>query len=72
MIRGMASSVARKSTHTGSGSTDDASRLADATEVAPFLLARLGDRTFAIDPERELELLDVLHEIGIRGGNPDG
>ena len=49
-------------------SVADASRLGEAPEVAPFLVARLGDRTFAIDPDREMELLDVLHEIGIRGG----
>lgn len=65
-------SIRREVTVLTIDNTDDASRLADAPEVAPFLLARLGDRTFAIDPERETELLDVLHDIGIRGGNPDG
>ncbi len=53
-------------------SVADARRLAEAPEVAPFIIGRLGDRTFAIDPESEMELLDVLHEIGIRGGNADG
>lgn len=53
-------------------SAADADRLAGAPEVASFIVARLGDRTFSIDPEQEQELLDVLHEIGIRGGALDG
>lgn len=53
-------------------SVADADRLAHAPQLASFLLTRLGDRAFAIDPARETQLLDVLHEIGIRGGDADG
>lgn len=52
-------------------SPEDADRLADAPEIAQFVLHRLGQRAFAVDAEREKELLDVLHEIGIRGGSFD-
>lgn len=51
--------------------TEDADRLANAPEVSSYIVGRLGDRTFAIDPELEQELLDVLHDIGIRGGSLD-
>lgn len=64
-------SVRREVTVLTIDSVEDADRLADAEEVMPFLLHRLGDRTFAIDPDREMELLDVLHDIGIRGGDAD-
>jgi hypothetical protein len=52
-------------------SAEDADRLGNAPEVNPFIVKRLGDRTFAVDSEREKELLDVLHAIGIRGGSLD-
>ena len=50
-------------------SVEDAERVAKAPEIAEFMLRRLGPRTFSIDPEREHELLDVLQEVGIRGGS---
>lgn len=53
-------------------SVADAERLAEAPEITPYLIGRLGDRAFAIDPEQEAELLDVLHEIGVRGGDSNG
>lgn len=49
----------------------DADRLGNAPEVKPFILRRLGPHSFAVDPAREKELLDVLHAIGIRGGSLD-
>ena len=52
-------------------SAADADRLAQAPEIASYIVARLGDRTFAIDSDRESELLDVLHDIGIRGGGSE-
>lgn len=53
-------------------SATDADRLAVADEVTPYLIARLGDRTFAIDATREAALLDVMRAIGVRAGATDG
>lgn len=53
-------------------STEDGDRLAQSAEFEQFVDRRLGPRAFAVYTELERELLDFLHDIGVRGGSFDG